>query len=251
MIVHIKKDDGTIEQATAVAIVYGKGYYDTEVFIVKEDCAFERVFAFKQGTKYIVPTVMYIDVHKYGSNWIKTDKMEGYKIFINNPKFLDKIRNGEKHLFPYGSDDYYSFESIVYGGEINYGPIYVDGQDEIDNLLEFTGWFHDALITDVKWNEQKTKLTLAFEGIWGIKKLFLHFSEAISLKLSEGYEYDYLYDASIFFEKGKICFVGAEDFKSMSEDTTGITTVTAKSLSYSFEYGEPEKGSRGGPEKFQ
>lgn len=79
----------------------------------------------------------------------------------------------------------------------------------------------------------------------------MHFSEDVILNLNGEYEYDYLFGASIFFEKGKVCFVGAEDYSSMEENTTGITTVTAKSMSYSFEYGKPKKSARGGPEKFQ
>lgn len=250
MIVHVKRDDGTIEQATAIAVVYEKPY-QTEVFILNSNCEYERVFATKQGTNQIIPLVMFVDVHKYEYGWVKADKMEGYKLFVNHPELLERIRNGEKEIFKFGTDDQILFDSLIVNSDVNYGPIYVDGQDDIDNLLEFSGWFHDGTITEVKWNDKKTKLTLAFEGVWGIRKLYLHFSEDVILNLNDEYEYDYLFGASIFFENGKICFVGAEDYSSMKEDTTGITTVTAKSLSYSFEYGKPKKGARGGPETFQ
>ena len=64
MIVHVKQEDGTVYQATAVAIVYRK-QFKTEFFIVKNGCEFERVFAYKQNTKSIIPQVMVVDIHTY------------------------------------------------------------------------------------------------------------------------------------------------------------------------------------------
>lgn len=250
MIVHVKQDDGTIYQAVAIAIVYGE-HFDTEFFIMKNGCEFERVFAYKQNTKNIIPQVMVVDIHTYGSDWIKTDKMEGLSLFVKHPDFLERIRNGEKELFKYGTDEFNLYNSLDVSDEINYGPILVETQDDVDNLLEFTGWFHDAAISEVKWNEKKTELTLAFNGIWGIRRLCLHFKGDVDLRLNEEYECDYLFGASIFFEKEKVCFIGAEDFHSMKEieNDKYITGISARKMSYSFEYGKPIYTNRGGPEQ--
>ena len=42
---------------------------------------------------------------------------------------------------------------------------------------------------EFKWNENKTELTLAFEGIWGIERLYLHLKGDVSLYKNEEYEY--------------------------------------------------------------
>ena len=250
MIVHVKQNDGTVYQAVAVAIVYGENY-KTEIFIKKNGCEFERVFAYKQNTKNIIPQVRVVDVHNYGSDWIKTDKMEGRSLFVRHPDFLERIRNGEKEIFKYGTDEYCLYNSLDVSEKINYGPIYVETQDDIDNLLEFTGWFHDAVVSEVKWNEKKTELTLAFDGIWGIRRLYLHFKDDVELHLNEEYEWDYLFGASIFFEKEKVCFIGGEDCNSMKEieNDKYVTGVSARKMSYAFEYGDPIYTKRGGPEQ--
>ena len=248
MIVHVKREDGTVYQALAVAIIYGKNW-DTEFFIMNSKYEFERVFAYKQNTKNIIPQVLIVNIHTYEADWVKTDKMEGYRLFVRHPDFLERIRNGEKELFKYGTNDYYLYSSLAVSEEVNYGPIYIDDQNDIDNLLEFTGWFHDATITDVVWNKNNTELTLTFDGVWGIKKLFLCFKGDVELKLSDEYQYDYLFGASIFFEDGKICLICGEDFHSMSEATDYITNVSARKMSYSFEYGKHKYDKRGGPEQ--
>ena len=240
MIVHVKRDDGTVYQAVTVAIVYKKGY-NAEFFILNSKNEFERVFAFKQPTKCLIPQVMIADIHTYETDWVKAKAMEGYKLFVENPKLLKKIRKGEKEIFPYGTDEYHYFSSLSVDENVNYGPIYVNDQNDIDNLLTYTEWFHDASIHDVKWNENKTELTLVFEGIWGIERLYLHLKGDVSLYKNEEYEYEYFLDVSIFFENDRICFIGDENYRSMNEIEGNITNFSARNMSYSFEYEQSQK----------
>ena len=240
MIVHVKRDDGTVYQAVAVAIVYKKRH-NAEFFILNSKNEFERVFAYKQHTKYIIPQVMIADIHTYETDWVKTKAMEGYKLFVENAKLLNKIRKGKKRFSPYGTDEHHYFSSLSVDKNVNYGPIYVNDQNDIDNLLTFTGWFHDASICDVKWNENKTELTLALEGIWGIERLYLHLKGDISLYKNKEYEYEYFFGVSIFFENDKICFIGDENYISMNEIEENITNFSARNMSYSFEYEQSQE----------
>ena len=125
MLVHVKRPNGSVFQTVAFAIIYGKEL-DTEFFIMDENDEFERVFAYKQGTKEIIPQVVVFDVFRFNAEWLKEDDREGYKEFIHNPKLLDRIRNGEKRLF----DDemmylWYSLTGAS-GHELDYGPFAVD-----------------------------------------------------------------------------------------------------------------------------
>ena len=98
MLVHVKRDNGTVFQTVAFAIVYGKGC-DTEFFILNEEDEFERVFEYKQGVKQIVTQVLAFDLYRFDADWLKEKDCEGYKEFIHNPRLLERIRNGEKDLF--------------------------------------------------------------------------------------------------------------------------------------------------------
>ncbi len=246
MVVDVIRDGGSVFRTVCFAIVYNG--YQTEYFVLNEAGKFERVFGMKQNTKRIINQVMVVDIHKFDDgDWLKEKKCEGYKQFIHNPQLLDRIRNGESDAFDWLTQSSWDSLQGNFSDKVDYGPIEIDDQNDIDNFMAFTGWCHDGVVRKVDWNNDKSEVTLTLEGVWGLKHLFLTFKLDIDLYLAEDYLYDYLFGCSLFFENGKICFAGEEDVDSISS-ADSITHVSAKRMYYSFEYGESDDDIRGGPE---
>lgn len=236
MLVNVIKD-GKAYQTVAFAILYNKN--KTEVFIMNENDEFEMVYLYKQDTNNIVMQVLPVDIRKFENGWIKEKNQEGYKEFIHKPRTLDKIRRGEKDIFDYETMIYYSSLTGSTGHDVNYGPIGVDTKEAIDNLMSFTGGFHDASIDKIEWSNDKKDVTLTLAGVWGVKSLKLIFKDVLNMNLEEDYQWNFFFDASIFFPydgEEQIVFSDGENITSL-EECKGLTYVRARTMLYSFEYG--------------
>lgn len=250
MLVHVFRDDGSVFQTVAFAVVYGK-HWDTEFFILDEKCEFERVFAYKQKVKQIIPQVIVFDRYRFDADWLKEKNGEGYKAFIRNPKLLNKIRRGEKNLFDEGTMILWRSLVGASGNDVDYGPHPVDDEESLSKLMEFTGCFHDGLIEKVEYSKDKKDVTLFISGVWGIKLIKLMFKDVIDMHLNEDYQNDYFYGTSLFFpNRNEIAFTNEEEVSSV-EELCGPTYVRAREMSYAFEYGNEEEMPRGGPEYFK
>lgn len=249
MLVHVKRDNGTVFQTVAFAIVYGKGW-DTEFFILNEEDEFERVFEYKQGVKQIVTQVLAFDLYRFDAGWLKEKDCEGYKEFIHNPKLLERIRNGEKDLFDWEMMILWQSLTGSAGQELDYGPHLVDDEKSVNNLMAFAGGFHDASIEKVEYSEDKKDITFYMRGVWGIELVKLIFKDVIDMNLTEEYEWDYFFDSSIFFpNENEVVFTNGEEVSSI-EELEGLIYVRAKKMYFTFDYKKTKKDPRGGPEVF-
>jgi len=233
MLVHIKRENGKVFETKAYAIIYinSDGFLSNkEVFILNEESEFECVKQLKENTKQ----VMFVDVHSFENGWIKEKDKEGYKHFIHNPKLLDRIRKGEKNIFDETTKLY--FESINNSKEMNYGPIKIDDKNSIDNLMEFTGGFHDSQIKSID-TAKKNEMTLLLEGIWGIEKFYLHFKGNIQSYIAKDYEEIWNFGCQIFKIKNQICFACNDEPVTIEDlNNNCMTYIIADEMFYSFEY---------------
>lgn len=246
MVAIVRREDGSAFQTVAFAIVYGKDW-DTEYFVLNEERKLERVYAYRQDTREIVPQVWIVDAFCFSDGWLEENRGAGYKEFLHNPRLLEGIRQGKEGLFDETTMILWKSMAGAVGSEVDYGPIPVDDDRSRDNLMKLAGHFHDACVLRADRDEKNKKATLILTGIWGIAAMKLAFEGVTEFRLAEEWECDYFFGASIFFPKdGGIVFAGCEDITSV-EECSGLTYVRAARMSYSFELGENEQGSRSGP----
>lgn len=239
-----------IFQSPVFAIFYGK-HWDSEFVILNENDNFEIVKEYREGTDELIPQIMIVDLHKYDNgDWLKEKNCEGYKEFIHNPKLIDKIKRGEKNVFDWLTMELYISMHSASGYDVDYGPIFIKDENAIENLIAFAGGFHDAVIEEIIWEDEKKKnLTVTLNGVWGLKKMYLHFKNVSSMNIEDEYQWNYFFAASIFFENNKICFVDDEDITTVAGHEK-YTYFVASSLSYSYEIGE-STAIRSGPFKVE
>ena len=138
-------------------------------------------------------------------DWIQT-KNQGIVNFLSgycasqlaeqiSPELLEKCI----HL-----DKQYNYQKIVE----------VKGATGIENLLEITGYFHDAHIINVE-RKDPDHLKVFFEPTWGYK-LTLFFYGQTSYDLGADPEYNWWLEASLFFEDGYYCLCDGEDVRHFS-----------------------------------
>ena len=101
-------------------------------------------------------------------------------------------------------DKQYNYQKIVE----------VKGATGIENLLEITGYFHDAHIINVE-RKDPDHLKVFFEPTWGYK-LTLFFYGQTSYDLGADPEYNWWLEASLFFEDGYYCLCDGEDVRHFS-----------------------------------
>ena len=244
MLVDVKRDDGTVFQTVAFAIVYGKDFL-TEFFILNEEDEFERVYEFKRGVSQITEQVFIRDLHRFSNGWLDEKDREGYKEFIHHPKVLDKIRKGEKDIFDFETMALWRSLTGAVGHEVDYGPHSVEDEESLANLMAFARDFHDARIDKAEYSEDKKNVTLYLREVWGVELLKLHFEDVIEMGLTEEYQWDYFYEASIFFPKGNgVVFTNYERTSSL-EKARQANYVWARKMSYTFEYTKEKEDAPG------
>lgn len=233
MRVKVLNEDGT----SYSSLVYGihSDDWKTEVFVMTPDYQLQRVFEYSQENKQIKKLVFVTDPKYANCGWIEDGDYEGYSWFIHKTHIMDQIRNNE----PVDEDFRRECEEMYASYIGGYESQVVDDADTCENLLWFAGSFHDAVVVGFDWSEDKTKLTVTLEGVWGFEKFYLDFEGNITAVLENDYDTFYFSGASLFIDDNQVCFVDEEGYEKKSDVNEYYTHVYADKLSYRYVFAKP------------
>lgn len=241
MRVIILNEDKTFYDSTVFAIEnepdkkHPEYVLKTYFYIVNSENKIERMPSISKNHVRIL--IRNLEPSNYCS-WIedKKNNIEGYNWFINSKNTIENIKNNlpiskeiENECLEVNSGNLSWYES-----ERNSNVIV--NQEDIKNILEFTGWFHDGHIEKID-NQKDGSLRIDLSGVWGFESFSLIFKGNIETYFEDDLDELWFSSASIFIDKDKqICF-SIDDYSSKEElNKTKVTRIYADSLKIDYKF---------------
>lgn len=181
-----------------------------------------KQYIFDKNSKYLDPTVLIIESDS--SDWTVDDKGQGCV------SFLSEVPQ------EYIEDDLKADvldRCIQMDAEYHYNEYpEISCQKDIDDLMDVSGWFHDACIEKLA-QQNDGSLYVLFDGVWGCK-IEMWFSDEVAYNVDSRNpdKYDPYWSCStMLIEAGFIYFVD-DDGMEISGITDDYCWFKAKKLKY-------------------
>lgn len=200
MIARIRTENGFYDSAV-FAIYHHKNY--SEALIFNNEGSGLKLQRFDDSSSgHILICVFIYDIRT--ENWIQNEQAEGYS-WILGQQITDKILMRCKNI-----------QSRIHAREW----FEIEDKADADGLLNAATFFHDAYVKDIYRNGET--LCILF-GAWSCEVLFV-LEGNVATNLVKGYggttigdEFPLIYEASVFFENGKIFWADYDEIKSFEQ----------------------------------
>lgn len=191
------------------------GFYDSAVFAIYDHKTYAEALVFDQA-KNALQCVRFVSNGRHGmrinvfifdtrtENWVKKGKNEGYDWLLGH-KIDDALLERCREI----------------QAKVNVPEWFeIENQDDVDGLIGATTGLHDAHVK--KMYRRGGKLYIRFAA-WSCEVLF-ELTGNPDTNLCEGYgnmmigdEYPLIFETSVFFEDGKVCWTDYEGARSFAE----------------------------------
>ena len=237
------KKDKTFYESIVFAIEYERDkqypeYISTAwYYLMDEDYNLVRLSELVSDEKQQYKQVFIRNVQSVNSvPWIKEKDIEGYPRFIHNERLISQIKNGETVDESIRQELEWLNEGNLYAYKNELNDNSVDSKSDIDDLMEFTMWFHDGHVENIEKGNDSVIFTLS--GVWGFKTFKLIFKGHVFSFFEDDLDELWFTGASLFIDKDRqICFATDEghDNKKELEGFNG-THIFADSLRFEYEF---------------
>lgn len=181
-----------------------------------------RLKRYQQNTPYIVPQALIIDNDRH--HWVKDEEDVGCVGFLSRElldSFLDDEKQPDEILAKCRALD----SDYVY----NETPE-IQSQSDIDNLMQASGFFHDAFLEEKKLRADGT-LHLLYDGVWGCKiELWFWGDLEYCLAVREESDYPFLDRCSIILKDEFVYFI--DEDRSIEDISRGVDFIKARHMKY-------------------
>ncbi len=218
MIARIRTKDGCYDSAV-FAIYDHKNYAEALVFD-REGIALKRERFTSHTHHGIRINVFIFDTRT--ENWIKKGKNEGYDWLLGHEgdaEILERCKEIQAHVCV---PEWFELKN----------------KDDVEGLISATMGLHDAYVKKIYKRGEKLYLRFA---AWSCEVLF-ELTGSPETNLCEGYghmsigdEYPLIFETSVFFEDGKVCWTDYEDAHSFADrDTYECAYFLAEKIRWKF-----------------
>ncbi len=190
------------------------GDYDSAVFAIFDHKDYAEVLVFDREGRYLkrVPFVSItrrsrIDVFIFDTrteNWVQKENTEGYDWFLGHEDDEDILKRCKEIQSNIRVPEWFEIKN----------------SDDVEGLISATTGLHDSYVKKIYWRSGKLYLRFA---AWSCEVLF-ELTGSPETNLIEGYghmsigdEYPLIFETSVFFEDGKVCWTDLEGVQSFAE----------------------------------
>lgn len=181
-----------------------------------------KQYVYDKNSKYLDPSVLVVESNE--DDWQTDEDGCGCVSFLKDVSQATIEENMSEYLLKrcIDIDAAYSYDE--------YPEIKV--QADIDDLMNVSGWFHDACIEEYKHNDDGS-LYVLFDGTWGCKiEVWFEGDVSYSVESRNPEEYDpYWYGSTILIDNGYVYFVDEENM-SVENIGEGYCWFKARRMKY-------------------
>lgn len=202
---------------------YLEGIYNRYYLVLNnEKNKLVKQYIFDRSSKYLDPSVLIIESDN--SNWTEDDEGQGCVDFLSEVQQEDIEDNLQDDILN---------RCIQMDMEYQYNEYpEITCQKDIDDLMNVSGWFHDACIEKIA-RQNDGSLYVLFDGVWGCK-IEIWFSNEVTYNVDSPNpdECDPYWSGSTMLIKDDFIYFADDNDMEISNITDSCYWFKAKKLKY-------------------